>query len=153
MVSIPPAQDGTLDGFFAVAFDCGAIADGVGFGRCGVVVVAELHDDEIAGLKFSDDRGPHAGGLHVGAGRGATDGVIFDGYFFGVEVSGEDVAPAPLAVGAVIAAVFDGGVADDEEGGFVRAGGGHGLGDGGFGEGGEHEEGDAEDFEIHGAAP
>ncbi len=120
-------RGGTLDGFIAVAFDGGAVAEVIGFGWAGVVVGAELHDDEVSGLKFGEDFGPHVGGFHEGAGGGSADGIIFDGDFGEVEVGGEDVPPAPLVLGAGIAAVFDGGVANEVAGGVV--GGGLGVGD------------------------
>ena len=144
---------GAIDGVVAVAGDSGAVAEGVGLRWAGVVVVSELHDDEVAGLEFVEGGGPELGGFEEGAGGGAAEGVVDDGDFFGVEVEGEDVSPAPLAVGAVVAAVFDGGVADDVEGG-IFSGGGFGGRVGGVEDGGEEDEGGEcrEEF-VHVASP
>ena len=47
-------------------------------------------------------------------GAGAAEGAVDEIDLVGIEVGGEGVAPAPLAVVAVAAAVADGGVADED---------------------------------------
>ena len=90
-----------------------------------VVVMAELHQNEVAGMEEGEDGGPVA--LQVGAAAGASVSAIDDVDAVGAEVRSDLVAPSPLAVGAVALAVADRRVADDPERGEVWIGWGGGC--------------------------
>lgn len=105
-----------VDGFVADAAEGAAGAFGVV--GCDGVVVAELHENEVAGLCLFEDVGPAVFGAE-GSAAASADGAVVDDDFVEVEVLCDDFAPAD----AVVVAVFDGGVADDPEGGFGGIGG------------------------------
>jgi hypothetical protein len=134
--------EGLVAGAGQAAADVGAMSAGVG-GRGGgagkqalvgygfrageieaAVVVAELDEDEVAGLNEFERIGPVAL-RDVGVGREAADGAVDNVDFGGVEKVGNGCAPAPEAVGAFAVSVADGRVADEDEGrefGVGRAG-------------------------------
>ena len=83
-----------------------------------VVVVAELHEDQVSGLDDAENRIPISLRPET-ADSGASDGSVDEVHFGVVEVSGEGRTPTPLAgaVGSVATTIADGGIADQEEGG------------------------------------
>jgi hypothetical protein len=93
---------------------------GVGDGGCAgevdaAVVVAELDEDEVAGLDEGEGVRPMALG-DVGVAGEAADGAVDDVDLGRVEEVGDRGAPSPESVGAEAVAVADGGVADQDEG-------------------------------------
>jgi hypothetical protein len=107
------------------------VGDGDGAGKVeAAVVVAELDEDEVAGLDEFEGGGPVAL-RDVGVAGEAADGAVDDVDFGGVEEVGDGRAPSPEAVGAHAVAVADGGVADEDEGGEFGVG-GAGEAEGGF---------------------
>ena len=127
-------------GFLAVALDRGSRAR-TGIVTAAAVVVAELHQDEVAGLELVGDFLPKAFG-DVGAAGAAAEGAVDDIDFGGVEERRDLVAPTPEAALAFAGAVFDGGVADEVEGGFYGGGGVGGAGESGGEEQGEQRAGE-----------
>ena len=100
------------------------IGDGLGAGDVdGAVVVAELDEDEVAGLDHGEGVLPVAGGDEGVAGE-AADGAVDDVDLVGVEEVGDGRAPSPEAVGTGAMAVADGGVTDEEDGGEIGVFGG-----------------------------
>jgi hypothetical protein len=107
------------------------VGDGDGAGKVeAAVVVAELDEDDVAGLDEFEGGGPVALG-DVGVAGEAADGAVDDVDLGGVEEVGDGRAPAPETVGAEAVAVADGGVADEDEGGELGVG-GAGEAEGGF---------------------
>ena len=112
--------DGGFDLFslVAVAGEGGAV--GI-VGGVGGVVVAEVHDDPVAGLDLGEDFGPCAF-FDIAAAAAAAEGIVVDVDLGCVEHGDDLVAPAPWAVFAVAGAGADDGVADEEEGGMLSGG-------------------------------
>jgi hypothetical protein len=107
------------------------VGDGDGSGKVeAAVVVAELDEDDVAGLDDLKGGGP-VPLRDVGVAGEAADGAVDDVDFGGVEEVGDGRAPTPETVGAEAVAVADGGVADEDEGGELGVG-GAGEAEGGF---------------------
>jgi len=101
-----------------------SLADTVQRRRRAVIVVAELHDYDIA--RFEHRYYPIPITLrHETCGSGAADGAIHDVDFRGVEIRGQRVAPAPLseAVDSIAAAVADRRIANQKQVGQRGVGG------------------------------
>jgi len=99
------------------------VGDGRDAGQAdAAVIVAELDEDDVAGLDEFEGRVPVAL-RDVGVAGEAADGAVDDVDFGGVEEVGDGRAPTPEAVGAEAVAVADGGVADQDEGGEFGVGG------------------------------
>ena len=99
------------------------IGDGRGAGKVdAAVVVAELDEDEVAGLDEFEGRVPVSGG-DVGMAGEASDGAIDDVNFGGVEEVGDGGSPAPEAVGAEAVPIAGGRVAYEDQVGEARVGG------------------------------
>ena len=82
------------------------------------VVMAELHDDEVARLQFLHHLGPQGLVGVVRPAARAAQRMVFDVQFLGIEIQSDGVTPAPLSVGAVAASVPHGRVADEVKGRF-----------------------------------
>ena len=87
----------------------------VGVGLLSFGVGAELHEYRVAGLEHVFDRGP--AGVIEGAGGGAADGTVDEVGLGRIHINRQRIAPTPLAIDAVTAAIADGGVAGEEDGG------------------------------------
>ena len=101
------------------------------------IVVAELNEDEVAGLDEGEGVGPVAL-RDVGVRGQAPDGSVDDVDLCGIEEVGDGCAPTPEAVGTFAVSVADGGVSDEDE--RAQAGvGGSGEAEVGFLLGGGHD--------------
>jgi hypothetical protein len=76
--------------------------------------VAKLHHHEVAGLEHFQNSIP-VSARDKGAAAGSTQRAIHDIYFVGIEMRADEIAPAPLAVGAITATVANGGISDQEQ--------------------------------------